>query len=152
MKKVLNRESSDDLVMRKKNNNTNILSILFSVMLVLVVAYLFLFPVISYQAIVLSVGNSQTTPNIEYINIETMYKPIMDLFSRSNPQGDLKLKILLMNEKGERVLDTELLHIGLGKSIFEIRGELRGDIRIESILTTSDNRLLDSEKKSVLIE
>lgn len=136
--------------MGSKSYKRKILGLLLIVLL-LSVTYLFLIPIIKYRAIVLSVGGSQTSPKIDYINIEILNRPTIDLFSRSNPQGDLKFKILLINEKSVRLLDIELLSIGQGKSIFELRGELKGNIQIESMLTTSDGRPLDAKKASVVI-
>ncbi len=92
--------------------------------IVIVLGLLFLYPLTIKQYFgVLITGDENGIVGVSNIGFEDMKRPIINLFSKKNPQGGFNLEMLVINESGNIIINSTLYNLGIGESNFPISGE-----------------------------
>ncbi len=120
--------------------------------IIVLIGVLFLYPVVESKEIIVKVSGTEREPKLDFVNIETTKKPVIYLFSKSNPFGDFELNLVLLNEQNQQLLSAEINEVGIGRSVYPLKGELKGNITIEAILTQNNGVTLGSYKEKIKIE
>ena len=119
--------------------------------IILIIAFLFLVPVIEKQYFIININGNNENAKIDSINLVIISKPLLDIFAKTNPSGNLKLEVDISNKTGWSLLNGQALNVGEGQSIFVIKDKiLRGDLTINSILLYNNNNI-DNKREEIHI-
>lgn len=148
MKKGLNKDKYLEENMNRKKGQ---IFIFLLVGFIIFLGFAFLYPYKESQILVISIGGDRQTTNVDFAGILSIDKPTIDIFSRSNPKGNLRIDLQVFSGE-ERIVNINLFNIGLGQSKFDIDGTFSsGDY---TIITTvyEGNRLLDRDERQIQIQ
>lgn len=120
-------------------------------LIIFILAILFFAPLIEKQFFIIDILGDNENAKIGDTVIKNIMKPPIDIFSKQNPQGNLKLNVEIKNETGVAIITGDLLNLGNGNSIFSIKStKLRGKLTITSTLYFN-NQIIDKKDKEVIL-
>lgn len=105
---------------------------LIGLAIIVLLGIFFLAPLSTQQNFnVVLTGNNENAV-VSNIGFSDINKPIINLFSRTNPQGTFNLQITIKNVAGAVITNSTLYNLGLGESNFPVSGTpFKGNLTIE---------------------
>lgn len=130
---------------------TALIIILLFIPFIVLFGFLFLFPLIETQSLTVNIALIDNQLEINSMDIVNIKKPLINIFSKSNPISNYRLKIDIVEIETDKRISESIENVGLGKSIFPISEDrLEGAIEL-TIGLHLDKKLLDFEGKKITI-
>ena len=126
--------------------------LIISGILILVIAVAFFLPLSSKQYFNVIVTGSDQNSKVADIGFLDIKGPAIEIFSRSNPPGQLNLDVLVTNQTGDTLVNTTLYNLGLGELNFPVTGPIiKGNLTINYALY-HNNVIVDKGKINQVVE
>ena len=136
------KEESIDLFMKQKG--------LYIMLLVyLLVFVVFFVPIVKTQYLIVGINGEGTSATMGYSYVEQVRKPIINIFSQSNPTNGFIIDFTIIDQ-GETSIYGKLYNLGTGESSFKINGLLNEKVVMVMTLYYG-NKTIDSSNFEEMI-
>jgi len=139
MEKGLNNYRYNKEKMRGKSGYIQLL--LSLIITIILLGLLFLYPFSKTQIFVISISRLDKKVIIDYTDIEYLRKPVIDIFTKSNPKSNMRLDITILDGEGNHLINQEIKDVGFGESRFKIEGKLIGNFTLINDLYVGEDKI-----------
>lgn len=149
--KTLKGPTFRDIIMNIKGDLWQILTPLI---MIIVLEMAFFLPIVSQQTLNVDIRGIENSAVVNSINIVNIKKPLVDIFSKTNPTNGYTLIVSIVSKDDNKpLLTANIFGMGSGNSVYVINGKsISGNISTSYILlynniTLSQNTISQDVKR-----
>lgn len=84
----------------------------------------FFLPIQKTQYLIIGINGEGSSAKVGYSYVEEIYKPIINIFAKPNPQNGFTLNVEIRDKNENSLISGTLYNLGSGESSFKIEKEI----------------------------